>query len=561
MSGILSPLLAVAESGAPSSPSNAGVGAVVLGIVLTVFLSWVGYLVFVGRRRRRKAEETPANLSPWLSDDELETNRVTRVLGAAVIVAAVLSIAIPVYYINESGRQARAEEAFVERDIEEGEKWWEKFECTSCHGPLAGGGGAPFTEARSDLPVTWPAPSLDDVFYRYSEEEMRVWIVWGRDGTPMAPAGLEGGGSMTTQEVDQVIAWLKHVEISQGEVLAEVEGIVQAALDRVVDGENRTRLALLEQEAEKLNIEQAESSLAEQQARLAADSSLPTGTPLDDALDDIVSMPGMCTDESAAMTGKACAAEGIDTDRDGIADDAERALTQIAAIAFATLTENTVQLVTDDSGNATNQIVNNQNRAYDISFDPASGFSNTSVTGDAIADMDELETFRSTLELDMLTTTLIAERFDTFIANTTARIAYLENALAGQLWIPAGVTVADGVADYSALAGLMGTTAADAERAVGLYNGYCARCHTAGYQAGSATEQEPGSGAWGPALTDGRSVIQFPDAADQVDFIIKGSDFGVNYGLNGLGSGRMPGFGQILSLEDIELIVAYERSM
>ena len=560
MSGILSPLLAVAES-APSSPSNAGVGAVVLGIVLTVFLSWVGYLVFVGRRRRRKAEETPANLTPWLSDDELETNRVTRVLGAAVIVAAVLSIAIPVYYINESGRQARAEEAFVERDIEEGEKWWEKFECTSCHGPLAGGGGAAFTEARSDLPVSWAAPSLNDIFYRYSEEEMRVWIVWGRDGTPMAPAGLEGGGSMTTQEVDQVIAWLKHVEISQGEVLAEVEGIVQAALDRVADGENRARLALLEQQAEKLNIEQAEGSLIEQRTRLAGDSSLPNGIPLDDALDEIISMPGMCTDESAAMAGVACEDEGVDSDRDGITDDAERALTQIAAIAFDTLTENTVQLVTDDDGNATNQIVNNQNPVYDISFDPSSGFSNTSVTGEAIADMDELDAFRSTLELDMLTTSLIAERFDTFIANTNARIAYLENAIAEKLWIPPGVTVADGVADYSALGGRMGTTAAEAERAVGLFNGYCARCHTAGYQASSATEQEPGSGAWGPALTDGRSVIQFPDADDQIDFIIKGSDFGVNYGLNGLGSGRMPGFGQILSLEDIELIVAYERSM
>jgi mono/diheme cytochrome c family protein len=559
MNASLTPILAVAES-APSSPSNVGVGAVVLGVVLVLLLSWFGYLIFVGRRTKR-AEESPANLTPWLSDDELETSRVTRILGAAVIVAAVLGIVIPVYYINESGRQARAEEAFDERDIEEGELWWDKFFCTSCHGPLAGGGGAPYTEARSDLPVSWAAPSLNDVFYRYSEDEMREFIVWGRAGTPMAPAGLEGGGSMTTHEVDQVIEFLRHVEISQGEALAEADGIVDGALSRIVDGDNRVALTLLEQQAERLNIVDAPQALAEQQARLEADPTLPAGVPLDEAVQVVISGPGTCTGETAAMASKPCRAAGVDSDRDGIADDAERALTAIAAIAFDTLTESTVQLVTDDAGNATNQIVSTSNEAYAITFDPESSFTNVSVAGEPIADLEELQKFMSVLDLDILTTTLTAERGETFLANTDARIAFLEDSIAAKRWIPEGVTVDDGAADYSELSRTMGTTVGDAERAVGLFNGYCARCHTAGYQAGVATQQEAGSGAWAPALTDGRSLIQFPDADDQIDFIIKGSEFGVNYGLNGLGSGRMPAFGQILSLEDIELIVAYERSL
>ena len=46
-----------------------------------------------------------------------------------------------------------------------------------------------------------------------------------------------------------------------------------------------------------------------------------------------------------------------------------------------------------------------------------------------------------------------------------------------------------------------------------------------------------------------------------MQFIMSGSEFGVNYGINGLGSGRMPGFGQILSTEDIELIIALERAL
>ncbi len=569
---ILSTILAVAES-EPVAPSNAGLGAVVLTIAIAVFLAWVGYVIFTGRRKRRRVEETPANLSPWLSDDELETNRVTRVLGAAVVASAVLAIALPVYYVNESGRQARAEEGFVERDVEEGEAWWVKFECTTCHGPLGGGGGAPFTEARSDLPVSWSVPSLNDVFYRYDEEEVRTWIVWGRQGTPMAPAGLEGGlsgdpdarvsagGGMTVQETDQVITFLEHIQISQDEALSEVEGIVADGLQRVTNGENLARLALLEQEAERRNILAAEDTLREQERRLSADPALPDGVPLDKAAELILSSAGTCTDESAALAGATCDDESVDTDRDGISDDAERALTTIATIALETMTTNTVQTVTNDEGAAADEIVETSNQAFAVSFDPANAFTNSSVTGEPIADLEEVEAFTSTLGLRMLSTSLIAERFDVFLSNTDARIRFLNESIAAKRWIPLGVSVAEGVADYSNLAGRMGVGEQEAERAVGLFNGYCARCHTAGYAAGVATQQHEGSGAWAPALAEGRSVTQFPDAEDQVAFIIRGSDFGVNYGLNGLGSGKMPGFGQILSLEDIELLVAYERSL
>ena len=40
-----------------------------------------------------------------------------------------------------------------------------------------------------------------------------------------------------------------------------------------------------------------------------------------------------------------------------------------------------------------------------------------------------------------------------------------------------------------------------------------------------------------------------------------GSDFEVQYGVRGIGSGRMPGFGQMLTDEMIEAIVDYERSL
>jgi mono/diheme cytochrome c family protein len=99
-----------------------------------------------------------------------------------------------------------------------------------------------------------------------------------------------------------------------------------------------------------------------------------------------------------------------------------------------------------------------------------------------------------------------------------------------------------------------------ASRAVGLFNGYCARCHTSGWSAGVPFTQEAGSGGFGPALWDGRPNVQFLSAEALVEFITEGSVAQDPYGVNGIGSGRMPGFGQILTAEDLNLIAAYLRS-
>ncbi len=560
-------ILAVSES-EPAGPSNVGLGAVVLTVAVAAFLAWMGYLLVASWTRRAKPEETPKNLQPYLSDDELEVNRITRVLGAAVVAAAVLAIVLPVYYVNESNRQAKAAEAIHEKDIEEGERWWEKFVCTECHGPVGAGGGAPFVEKRSGIDVAWAAPSLNDVYFRYSEEEIRQVIVNGRAGTPMAPAGLEGGGAMTSQEIDQVIAFIENFQITQGETLSKIEDTVGQALGRIVGGDAAVARLLLEQQARTDDVLDAPSKL-ENQARFLADSgAFATETAanpqlkLNEAVRLLISRDGACTDESAALAGTTCGIEGVDRDRDGIADEAEDVLTGIAAEAFATITTRTVS--------PQGETVATPSDFYDISFDASSAFTNSDVTGTAIADLDELETFLGHLDSDILTLTVITERQDRFLETVDLGTRFLEDAAAAQRWIPDGVTVTsaeaeDGTtattADYSGLATRMAVNAAQAERAVGLFNGYCARCHTAGYSAGVAFEQGAGSGAWGPALRDGRSVVQFPVEEDQISFIIRGSEFGASYGVNGLGSGRMPGFGQVLSLEDIELIVAYERTL
>ncbi len=53
------------------------------------------------------------------------------------------------------------------------------------------------------------------------------------------------------------------------------------------------------------------------------------------------------------------------------------------------------------------------------------------------------------------------------------------------------------------------------------------------------------------------------DANSKGIFVVdkNGSEFGRLYGLNGQGSGRMPGFGALLTDEQIEAVVEYVRSL
>jgi len=100
----------------------------------------------------------------------------------------------------------------------------------------------------------------------------------------------------------------------------------------------------------------------------------------------------------------------------------------------------------------------------------------------------------------------------------------------------------------------------------GLYSGAdsgtysCARCHTMGWSYGDP-QAEAGGGTIGFSLRDGVTLRRFPSEEDHFDFIFEGSERGVGYGVNGQGSGRMPGFGQMWSEEQIEAVVEYERGL
>ncbi|MBN2622759.1 MAG: hypothetical protein JXA83_05300, partial [Acidimicrobiales bacterium] len=96
----------------------------------------------------------------------------------------------------------------------------------------------------------------------------------------------------------------------------------------------------------------------------------------------------------------------------------------------------------------------------------------------------------------------------------------------------------------------------------------CARCHTRGWSIiqegedaisppdapldGAFTGFPDGSGALGPNLTGGLVPRQFANYDELVAFISTGSVDGEPYGNNGIGSGKMPGFGDNPNTEEID---------
>jgi mono/diheme cytochrome c family protein len=507
-----------------------GLGAVTLALAILVVIAWLVYVIGQSRSRRRRREAAAPNLAPFLTDDELETTRLDRVLASALIASALLAVALPVYFLNESNRQVAAAETFEEIAVERGEHWYEEFQCGDCHGPAGGGGGAAFVERRSQIATTWAAPAVDDVLYRYDEDEVRYWLIYGRQGSPMPAWGIEGGGPLNTQQIDELIAYLDHIRISQEEAVAAVDARVDRELARLDGADEAVAAAIEAQEAEI-------ASLEDVPARLEATGGLPA------ALEDVLAAPGLCTEESALLVGKPCDDDAADGDRDGLSDGAEPLLTDLLAQMIE-------EAPPSDARSLLQQIAAGAPEGAPA-FDPANPYS-TTTGGVPTADLDNAESMIAEFTAITRDLALTNENLDRLLATARSGLDYLEEAAdAGRYRIDFDQIAADA----------FDGNAEEARRAAGLYNAYCARCHTAGYSAGIAFTQEAGSGAFGPSLRAGRSVVQFPDIADQIDFIVKGSQNGQGYGVNGIGRGWMPGFGATLTEEDIRLIVEFERAL
>ncbi len=204
------------------------------GVVAYWLFNWVW-----GRQDIGSEIELAANRKPYLDDAELESSRLDQSLTLGLATLAVIGVALPLYWLGEPGRQEGYVDFTVGQFASRGEELYVEA-CSRCHGPEGVGGVAPFTVLDDNgafvAQASWDTPALNNVFYRYSEEEILYVLNFGRQNSPMPAWGAPGGGPLTSQQLDDILIYLSEIQLSQEEVMAEVaEGVDQAAQVKVTE--------------------------------------------------------------------------------------------------------------------------------------------------------------------------------------------------------------------------------------------------------------------------------------------------------------------------------------
>ena len=206
------------------------IGTVLAALAIGGFIIYWVFNWFQGRAESGSETELAPNRKPYYDDEELETKKLDASLFAGLLCLVVIGIALPLYWLGEPGRQEGLVAGNDNLAVSRGAALYEE-NCASCHGTVSGAGGkAPDTLADLNglylANVTWKAPSLATVLYRYSWEEVEDILNLGRPQTPMPAWGAPGGGPFTTQQIDEVIAFLASEQV----------GDVAALRDRVDEG-------------------------------------------------------------------------------------------------------------------------------------------------------------------------------------------------------------------------------------------------------------------------------------------------------------------------------------
>ena len=197
--------------------------------LFVLFLSLVIAVVFgLANLRQGRAEvgseiELAANRKPYLPDAELEGRKLDRTLSIGLLGLFVVGIGLPLYWLQEPSRQEGAAERIREEFTNRGAGMYAPTEdggynCAFCHGPDGGGGSTPYTitdaEGRFVKEVQWKGPALNTIFLRYSREEIRYILEYGRLATPMPAWGTKGGGPLTEQQLQNLIDYIEGFQIS-----------------------------------------------------------------------------------------------------------------------------------------------------------------------------------------------------------------------------------------------------------------------------------------------------------------------------------------------------------
>src|SRR4051794_11504804 len=198
---------------------------VVLNVIALVALAV--FAIISVRRNRETA--VPQNLAVFHNDEVLEGPHLERVLGWTLFFAAIIAVALPVYWLREPNRQHESVHYFDEGAVSRGATLFannqmpaydqaKSLQCANCHGTDLKGGSTSvahiFKDGSGNI-VPWRAPALNTVLQRFSPEEVNQIITFGRPGTPMQPWGVAGGGPKNEQSILDLVAYIASQQVSE----------------------------------------------------------------------------------------------------------------------------------------------------------------------------------------------------------------------------------------------------------------------------------------------------------------------------------------------------------
>jgi mono/diheme cytochrome c family protein len=288
-----------------------------------------GFLVWSVFSRRRATDKTPANQTPFLSDDDLEGRRLERVLGWSLMFVTIFAVSMLVYLVHEPTRQEHSERYFKNGSVSRGATLFANpageaynpvlsLQCANCHGS-DGGGGSTTQVIDPDGPngpqppesFTWKVPALNTELLRFTTDEVEQIITYGRPGTPMQPFGVAGGGAKNEQTIADLVAYIQSIQKTPKEAKAEAEQTLKDAQGQAQKGVDDAQTALT---TANQTLDSARTALitAFGDPTTTTDAQL---TQQCDALEKQAEAEGQ-VDKSVADQGKACrtfldAADGV----------------------------------------------------------------------------------------------------------------------------------------------------------------------------------------------------------------------------------------------------------
>lgn len=218
------------------------VGAVIVVLILVPFVIYVIANVRAGREEAGSEIELAPNRKPYLSDEELETTKLNTTLRWALVTLVIVAVGLPLYWLNEPSRMSGAIENFQSTFEKRGEEIYiTTAQCQNCHGPEGTGGQAPYTIVDADgkfvASVNWRAPALNTVLLRFTRDEAKYIINYGRPFSPMPGWGAAvNKGALDEQQIDNVVDYLASIQLSPKEAQHEAQAALAEKLGLVEPG-------------------------------------------------------------------------------------------------------------------------------------------------------------------------------------------------------------------------------------------------------------------------------------------------------------------------------------